>query len=546
MNPFRPQLNISTVLRFTALCALFLALFHWAGADFAGMDQDWELSLHPFVMSVICALTFMIPRPKATRCRGCGRKIPLTWTSPKDVLCPSCNSGKLAPAARRRAEARGCAIVGLLMLALAAMLSGPALQAILPGSHWVASLVAFPFIVLALAITIFVGLIARQLAGSWRMRRPARALAIARACADETGRTVEVGNVTVYAFGDSDILAAVEAQSRAARAHFERLVGESVAERPLRIFAFGTRSGFDAFFRRAFLYTTNVDGAYLTWPHPAAVVTTEFAAERLPDLDRLLRSLFGYFYLDTLKRCPTPMWLSFGVASMVASGGDAAERRRLNRKMLASIARGNDLGAAELFEVSPRSLVRIVRDWQDRSSFARYQQLTAQSWSVVEFLGGPGASEDRRARFRQFLSELGPGNPAGEVFNRHFGQGFDRLLDDWRTWVKGAGLGDQLPPPPHVRTLLEERVLPIVRNSAAPATQRIQAVRELGRTGYAFGADALIELLKYESGVSADEVLWSLESISGRVLGSDPHAWQEWWDGLPADVTSTALNEHPA
>jgi hypothetical protein len=79
-------------------------------------------------------------------------------------------------------------------------------------------------------------------------------------------------------------------------------------------------------------------------------------------------------------------------------------------------------------------------------------------------------------------------------------------------------------------------VIPTIQNSNAKIMNRIQAVRDMGRAGYGFGADALIELLRPGSGVPKQETVWALEAIAGMAWGDDERRWKAWWEGLPPSV----------
>ena len=114
-----------------------------------------------------------------------------------------------------------------------------------------------------------------------------------------------------------------------------------------------------------------------------------------------------------------------------------------------------------------------------------------QCWSVVEYLAGSQASPDRLGRFRSFLSELKATGSQEAVFARHFGNGFDVLLQEWRSWVQQQGLGTDSIPPPEIRTAIVEKLLPVIRDRSKKAEDRIQAMRAMGGAGYVFGADAL-------------------------------------------------------
>ena len=49
------------------------------------------------------------------------------------------------------------------------------------------------------------------------------------------------------------------------------------------------------------------------------------------------------------------------------------------------------------------------------------------------------------------------------------------------------------------------------------------------------GADALIEVLGKDNQIPAEEVVWSLESISALALGADVKKWTGWFNQLPSD-----------
>jgi len=59
----------------------------------------------------------------------------------------------------------------------------------------------------------------------------------------------------------------------------------------------------------------------------------------------------------------------------------------------------------------------------------------------------------------------------------------------------------------------------------------------MGRTGYALGADALIDLLGKDDQITLQEIVWSLESISDLALGDDVEKWRDWFDHLPSHAT---------
>ena len=324
--------------------------------------------------------------------------------------------------------------------------------------------------------------------------------------------------MSVYSFEADDSTAVLKGQLEICRSRFESLVGDRVGnDRPLRIFVFGKRDSFDAFFKWAFLYGSNLDGMYVPWSTPTISMTTELPAYPLADPARVTRVLLSYFILDTYKKSPSPFWVQTGLAHVVAGGGDERELARLNRKMLAALSRGTSLGTAELFQVKPSTLVTLVRDWEDFNKFRRYAQLIDQSCSVVEFLC---SERERLEPFLAFLKERSSKASMENVFQLHFGYGFDMLLERWRSWVLSRGIGSHQPPPSDARDALLETVVPIILDHQADQEERIQAIREMGRAGYVLGADALIEVLALDHLIPSQEVIWALESISGLAIGA--------------------------
>jgi hypothetical protein len=139
--------------------------------------------------------------------------------------------------------------------------------------------------------------------------------------------------------------------------------------------------------------------------------------------------------------------------------------------------------------------------------------------------------EARRAAFHAFVKDKRSRSHQAESFFQHFG--FGSLLDEWRQWVLDQGIGVHEPPPPHVREALCDRVLPLVRDRQTPRADRIQAIRDWRKAGYAMGADAVISLLRDPGDLPKEEIIGALRMVSGLAWSDEPGRWQAWWDGLP-------------
>ena len=535
-SPFAPRFRISAFLTFTALVCAILALFRWSGVDLTAVGGPASV-LYPLGVAVVCALSVMRPRGKARWCPTCGRQRPPVWGNGPDRPCRACRIRELPPQRRRRAEYRALFVVVVLFLMLSFMLLWPFSSSVQGRIGWW----VYPVLATALFFVVFavffVVLVLRRVVGMWRMVNPRYALHVARECARFDGMQQAFGAVTVHTFGPADPTPMLKAEMDSCRTRFEALVGEPVeGEPPLRFFVFERRADFEAFFLRASLVPGNLDGVYAPWRVRTTSLTTDFPAYRVPDTRRLTRVLGGYYFLDAYRKRRSPLWLQAGVAQLLACGGDQEELSRLNRRVFAAVGRGTVYNAADLFHASPGLMVKLVRIWKDHDSFVRYTEFVAQAWSVAEYLGGAEAPEERRESFRGYLKGVDRSDPKEEAVRRHFGCGYDALLEGWRQWVVSRGIGIHHPPDPESRSALLEGVIPVVEDRKAPLIDRIQAVRELGRVGSAIAAKTLMGQLHAEDPVPQEEVVWTLEAISGMALGHDEVRWRDWLKSLPADA----------
>jgi hypothetical protein len=449
---------------------------------------------------------------------------------------------------RRRQARIGFLIIAALVLAVAVLLTSAFSPPGQAGIGWGSSLgialrILTTVIVLA-ASCLFLYFLLMQMS-RWRASHGGYSLQIARECSGEVGREASLGPVKVYVYGGEDPTPMLQAQINTCRPRFESLVGESLPhDLPLRVVAFGRRNALVGFFRRIHFILGNHELVYLPWSTRTMALTTELPSFRLADLERAMRTALGYFLLDAYREASSAFWLQVGVGNVIACGGNAAELSRLNRKMLAALARGTSLGSAVIFHPEPRGLVWLVKDWQIFENFANYNQLFFQSWSVTEFLCGASAPNERRERFRRFVKDV-RSRGQQEAFQRHFDFGFDKLLEEWRSWVLAQGIGDFGSTPPCIRTALLERVLPLIEDRHAKLIERTQAIREMGRMGFVLGADHLIDLLREADERLVPEIVWSLEAISGQTYGDDPDRWAAWWQSLPAGAVETTV-AHPS
>lgn len=67
-----------------------------------------------------------------------------------------------------------------------------------------------------------------------------------------------------------------------------------------------------------------------------------------------------------------------------------------------------------------------------------------------------------------------------------------------------------------------------------PMVQEQMEVAQIGRVGYVMGADVLIDLLRSADIYLSQEIVWSLQAVSGQGWGHDVDRWQAWVESVPA------------
>jgi hypothetical protein len=358
-------------------------------------------------------------------------------------------------------------------------------------------------------------------------------LSNARRIAKEPGTLVRLGAVTIWYSGTSKGMEILEDQLQEARARFADYIGEPVeVTKPLRVVSFADQEDFNRYLLRLGYQYGSIEGAYLLGGPARIAVCVAKPAHRLIKIDRLLRALFSYYFLEQhLGFFPQP-WLYMGIGNLLADGLGEENQARLRRKMLVASNKGISLSTAEFFDSKPRGLGRAFGNKEDHDNFQYVSQFFYQAPSVLAYL----SERNRRQTFLGFLKDLKKKRPIEPIFVHHFGVGFEHLLEDWKAWIGSLGPGLHYPPPKGHREQLLNYVIPLIRDDGAPIKERIQAIRDMGNAGYLLGADALIELLHDSEPRIRTVSLWALQNISGLALVDDVSQWSNWWDNLPADA----------
>jgi len=424
-------------------------------------------------------------------------------------------------------------VVAIVSVSIGLYYAGRAVAQTGPG-YWIAVSLAILVVALWWLTAFFLPIFLVTLARRRVLSNERYTLLLAKKSAGVEGMEFRDGPITIWSSGPSDPVPMLREQLELVRGGLSSLLGREIEPRaPLHIYCFDQRDSLGSYHRRLSLATGNSGGGYVPAPARMITISIEGTLSRLIEPERWVRYLSGFYWLEMDEGFLPPFWLREAVAYVLAASGDGHEFARLNRRMLGSLRSGRALGAADLFQVKEKALVRPVRNWAVHDRFTRLSQWSPQSWSVGEYLFGRESTAERRARSVAFLNDLKSSDRQEEVFERHFGHGYDRLLEDWRKWVLDHGEGTHGPPPPRIRDVLTNVLIPTVQNRQAKEFVRIQAVRTMGMEGYALGAESLIGLLRIGSEIPREELVWALESISGLAKGEDPEAWTAWWESVP-------------
>jgi hypothetical protein len=479
-------------------------------------------------------------------CDECGARFYPTQGRKPATACPNCRNRKLTHDQLRTDRAKVTRSTALT-LGIMAIFGVSSLvwfiRSIFNSGNWIGLLAigAISLLSLLSAWQLVLFLIrSRRLSG---LVGEEATLAKARACAGEDGTIARNGATTIWYSGPDDPVPMLSEEFLAAHRRFEDLLGETaIPEQPLCILCFHDRDALSKFYKACF---PNVDlsaqlGLYLQRPWNVMTLCTGLAAGRLPDPRSLSGSLYCMVLLEQVfGQLPAP-WLRSGIAGALAGNRWRGDLVALNRRMIVALSQQIEW-SEDLFTTSVNKLSKQLLRTNDPRSARRSEQFGDQACSIVEYLAGEQAPEARKAAFRAFLRDKRASRRHEETFFHHFGFGFGSLLDACRPWVLEQGIGPDLPPPPHVLEALLTRVLPVIRDPEAPRGDRILAIRDWKKAGVTLGADTLIELLRNPGDISKDEIIWSLNAVSGMPWGDDPARWQAWWDDLSTESTGSAV-----
>ncbi|HVA50054.1 MAG TPA: WD40 repeat domain-containing protein [Pirellulales bacterium] len=398
-----------------------------------------------------------------------------------------------------------------------------------------------PLGVLAGSIALGIGIVYARL--RWKLARaanPARDFAIAERAAGTQGTTRQIGDMLTWSAPGTSLVEMLEREAEAARDRLRSVVGLSPPPPTVRTFFFEDGQALASYLAGLGIQLAPhflSKSVYLRAPGRRLLVAESPLRQHSADPRVTLRWLLTYHLLESLDGRSPAAWIDQGLAAALSHDNEYHELARLQRRVLAGRASGRTIGAGEFLAGT------VNRNWRkhlrhnDLKHFAWSQQFAAQTWSVMEFLCGRGATPERRLAFQRFFNDPDRRKRPAEAFARHFDCPFEELLNRWQTWVDEQGTGEHYPPPAHLATYLMEGPIARLASTDTLPGERVTAIRELGEHGYLLGADRLIALLDGHDEELRREAVWSQEWISGQSLGSAIANWQAWWQGV-AETTS--------
>jgi hypothetical protein len=538
MDQTRSKSRLADLLLIIALCGLVMGAYLWLAR--LPQHQSFYLPLIGFTFAFVvwrAAWRRVRSMRTAPTCPECGRRFLPTKESENSTLCHECRQRTIDPIAARKARAKGLwTLVPLVILSsilVGFMVQTPYVGIYSSARFWITLLLvslgaaaAFFAVVVAIAAAFVV-------ARSLLSRSDQFTLRVARKSADEEGKIERVGPLIIWWSGPDDPVPMVTEQIEVARNQFERLLEEKVdLGRPLRVLCFSKRSSFVCYHRKSIPNLWNLDGLYIPSHGPTITVTTDQVPYRLNDPPRTVRLLCIFHFLKVHKGFLPPFWILHGIGNSLSNSGRLDRLEILNRKMIVALEDRSALDA-DLFRLKGTTILRLTRNWYEHESFSTFASLSARAWSMIEYLCGRDTPPQRREPFQAFLKDLRAKGSQEAIFQHHFGFGFEALVQQWREWVRVRGPGSYVPPPPVIQQALTTAIIPTIRNPNARIMDRIQAIREIGRVGYAMGADTLIDLLRSNNMILSPEIVWSLQSVSGHGWGHDVDRWQAWIKSVP-------------
>lgn len=365
---------------------------------------------------------------------------------------------------------------------------------------------------------------------SWRRRRLSRDLNDARQSCGREGTLHLTGDVTLWTDVERDLSSEFESVSKAIAAEFASIFGEPPrAGQQLRVLVFRDHSGFIQYSKSEALVGRNANGWYSERPCARVIVSHEVPIAPWNTFHRILARELARHFMRTSFPGWLPYWCDMGLYQRLPMRRFASQRApgTMIRFLQAEQPNGTLIAPADLEHWLSNWSNAIENDQNGIATAmfgARYHD---QCEFVVQELF------DRNPNIFQLLCEERKRSQS-ETFDVQFERVVGTPIQDFMASAFGSLAMRSVPPhapaPADVRQQIDSVMLPKFSNPDTRSELPF-VILAMGRAGYVYGADALVQTLNSDDFNLRDCARFSLRSIAGTDLGPSPEAWRRWLDG---------------
>jgi hypothetical protein len=345
----------------------------------------------------------------------------------------------------------------------------------------------------------------------------------ARQIAKTDGRLYRVGNLEAWFAGPSVIANRLAHEVEHVSKRSSELYGQALDfKHKFLLLSFDQHEQFHWFIQRELPLTA----VFLRWPKRQLVICERETVQRLTEPHLTLRMLLGYCFVSAWKKSWPDWWLVNVINQSLAFDDDTPTRiQHAHRRLRAILVRGELLDVRRWFELRSKGLMKLARGFDQPEGIARFLEFADFTTSLAYYMVGPRASKERAEQFTRFASDVRRRESCEETFRRHFGYGFDQLANEWQAWVVNEAVDDYLTPQPIIKNAIVDQIIPSLNCADTSFEQRQILIRRLGAAGYVFTLSQLLDQLQRGPSEIRDDVIWSLEAISGKHCGADVERW---------------------
>ena len=326
-----------------------------------------------------------------------------------------------------------------------------------------------------------------------------------------------------------------QAANRASRALAELTGLPEGGEKPLRVLILPDWRSFQAYSAGFYGSLSYCGGYYQANPLPRAVLCGELTDLFPCEPGEGLAHEFAHHWIHSRLGTPLPPWLGEGLAVLASHiGGQCSIAPGTEARNFQVIRETGELiGGRQLLEVSYRHLESWSTDPGSTADLFRIGVVYWQGARLVGWLAGRMPGE-----FREFLARTAESGGCLPDLRDSFGLDADEAMQQWADGVATEVPPPHAAPPPELAARIDNELIAPLKDVGQGRAARRMLVRQMASAGWAWGAEALIEVLDGSDPFLRAEARRALENISGELRGGSAAAWREWLASLPPGVAS--------